>query len=277
MCRLVYILNNRHVKKLLMDFLEQSEHPAKYTPGLNSKSDAITHPDGFGLAYFNSITHRWKMIKTPKQYRAVPNLSTLLNNVAVSPLVIGHIRKQSNASAPPTLENTHPFSYRNQLFVHNGYLPQFDCISPSIKNKLINKHFLTHIKGQTDSEWMFYLFLTVMENYKYTTPIELEEMLANCVDTWLSILKGLFSQFNANIIYANKSHSVVTRYCYGASTKHAPSLYFHNNHGEHDKILLSSEPLNEHYVLIPENTVIVINHALSVAGHISPVYMRDLE
>lgn len=279
MCRIVYILNHRHVKKLLLDFLQQSDHISKYTPGLNSESDAVTHPDGFGLACFHSFTHRWKVIKTPKQYRTVTNLPKLINDVSVSSLIIGHIRKQSGEMGHPSMENTHPFTYHNQLFVHNGSLPDFDCLSVSDKKKWISKSLYPHIKGQTDSEWMFYALLTVMETYEHPTEVSFDDILFYCIETWLNIFKQLFPYFNANVIYANKSHTIITRYRYerpGIPHQTAPSLYFHTDEKDERKVLISSEPLTETFALVPENVMILIHHQSRVDGYQSPMILREL-
>jgi len=279
MCRILYILNQRHVKKLLMDFLQQSDHISKYTPGLNSSSDSITHPDGFGLAYFHSLTHSWKVFKTPKQYRQVRNLSDHLNNISVSPIIIGHIRKQSGEIAQPSLENTHPFSYKNQLFVHNGCLPNFEYFSQTDKKKWVSKGLFPNIKGQTDSEWMFYVLLTVFDTYEHSTNVSMEEIIILCIQEWLNVLKRLFPYFNANVIYANKSHTIITRYRYdmpnsGIQSQSAPSLYIHN--GDANKVLISSEPLSNNYSLVPENTIILISHLEGIAKKQVPIIMESL-
>ena len=54
-------------------------------------------------------------------------------------------------------QNSHPFTFENLLFSHNGYIENFE---KNVKNKLLNlidnKYF--HIlKGNTDSELIFLL------------------------------------------------------------------------------------------------------------------------
>lgn len=271
MCRIFYLLNSRFVKKRMMDFLQQSDHIAKYTPGIQSDSDAITHPDGFGFACFHSLTHRWRVIKTPKSYKDVNNLSTILDNISVSHAIIGHIRKRSGPYAYPSYENTHPFYYKNQLFIHNGCLPNFEMLSRTDKKKWVSKDLYSQIKGNTDSEWMFYVLLTVFDTFETTETLLLNEMIVLCIKKWLSILASLFPYFNANIIFANKTHTVITRYRHvgvmapvSEQTKQAPSLYF--NHQLGNGIFISSEPILDNFSIIPENTVIIYEHLNKING-----------
>lgn len=56
--------------------------------------------------------------------------------------------------------NTHPFQYNSYVFCHNGKIINFlkykSLILKNIDNKYIEK-----IKGETDSEYIFFLLLTL--------------------------------------------------------------------------------------------------------------------
>ena len=265
MCRLFYAYNVPYMKKKIQDFLQQSDHEAKHTPGLNSPSDYITHMDGFGLAWFNIMTHRWKSLKSPKLYKQVQSLDTKINDIRVSNLVVGHIRRQSGDAAP-AMENTHPFTYRNQLFIHNGYLDGFHRKRETMLRDM-HYEYRNHVVGDTDTECMFYLYLTFKRQRENRA---LQPHLANdqspdtiCVLAMTDLfayLRTHFSRFNANIIYANKSYSIISRYSFSREGGLvAPSLYI-NGELERGKLLITSEPIMETWTLIPNHTLFVVKH-----------------
>jgi predicted glutamine amidotransferase len=81
---------------------------------------------------------------------------------ARSRIVIAHVRDAS--VGPVTRENTHPFVHGPWLFAHNGTLARFkkvrrvrdaleDAIAPPLREAL---------RGDTDSERLFHLFLTCL-------------------------------------------------------------------------------------------------------------------
>lgn len=263
MCRLLYSYHMPHNKKKINDFLQQSDHQQKYTPGLRSESDAITHPDGFGLAWYSDATHKWKTIKSHKQYKQIDSLPDKINEIAVSNIIIGHIRRQSG-NALPSIENTHPFTYRNQLFVHNGYLYGFEDKRESLMRE-IDRDFHKCIKGETDTELMFYLFLTYKRKCEETIlPNMLDdkqpEILKKTIQMMIEYLDGNYSKYNANIIYANKTHSVILRYSHSVKKDIiAPSLYL-NGEKKSGQLLISSEPIMDKHQLIPTNTLFIVFH-----------------
>jgi predicted glutamine amidotransferase len=274
MCRILFALNQSHLKKKINDFLKQSDQPHKHTPGLDSESDHTLHMDGFGFAYFNSVTHKWKSVKSPKHYKNVENMETIINQVSVSHTVIGHIRKQTG-EAGVSMVNTHPFTHKNQLFMHNGTLFGYDTIKHKLQ-KQIAPEYRSYIRGTTDTEWMFYLFLTIKDYLEKRVPPHnsninsksvnlLEEckeapidLLASTVCRFFQHLYKQFGEFTANIVYANKEFTVITRCVksHNGALK-APSLYI-NGEVNPEKLLVSSEPILEKYKLIPEQTIIVV-------------------
>jgi glutamine amidotransferase len=163
--------------------------------------------------------------------------------MAAHSLVIGHIRKCDTTYSRVQRENTHPFYYRNQVFMHNGYLLDYAVI-----RRLVPADLRKNIKGDTDSEMMFYLFLSLLRK----TP-----NIVEAIQELFQILSSIVTKYNANIIYANKEHSLVTRYAHGP--QEPPSLYW--NRSKKGGVLITSEPVSRNYRLIPKNTAILINHA----------------
>lgn len=246
MCRIFYSLNQSNTESKIHRFLKQSDHLEKNTPGLNSASDHHTHPDGFGLAGLSR--GKWEVYKSPRLYREMANLDEIVSRMATHSLVIGHIRKMDSRYSRAQKENTHPFYYRNHVFMHNGYLRDYAVHGAALRRH-IPADLRAHIKGDTDSEMMFYLFLSILRKGK---PNILE-----AVRELFQILSSIVPKYNANIIYANKEYSLVTRYAYGM--QEPPSLYWNMN--KTGGVLITSEPVSRNYRLIPKNTAILINHA----------------
>lgn len=228
-----------------MRFLKQSDHLEKNTPGLNSASDHHTHPDGFGLAGFEN--GKWTVYKSPRMYHEIENLHEIVERMAVHSLIIGHIRKMDSTYSSVTRENTHPFYYRNHVFMHNGYLHEYSRHRAEIRRH-VPADLRAHIKGDTDSETMFYLFLSLLRK---------NPNIVESIQELFQIMAAIVSKYNANILYANKEYSLVIRYAHG--TQDPPSLYW--NHGQKGGVLISSEPISRKYRVIPKNTAILVNHA----------------
>lgn len=259
MCRILFALNVPHLKRKITAFLQQTEHIDTHDERKRK------HLDGFGFAWYNSLSHKWKCMKSPKIYTEVKNLHSIIDQISVSDLVVGHLRRKPE-DTETSVENTHPFTYKNQLFVHNGEIKGYRA-----KRDMLLRHihpdFLPHIKGETDSEIMFYLFLTFkrkLEDDSSGSSIkhknEIPLILVNATKQLFHFLCQHFGEFTANIVYSNKSHSIITRAAHSQTNKtSAPTLYM--NGGEHrTRLLISTAPLMDEHELVTENTAFIIQH-----------------
>ena len=123
---------------------------------LNSKLGAEpVNGDGFGVGWYG-------VPDTPGVYRSIEpawndaNLRELAGHIT-SPLFFTHIRAAIGSAVQQT--NCHPFRHENWLFMHNGYINEF----ATIKRDLIlavDPSLYPEIKGQADTEVLFYLALT---------------------------------------------------------------------------------------------------------------------
>jgi glutamine amidotransferase len=62
---------------------------------------------------------------------------------------------------PISESNCHPWSYGVLMFQHNGYISGFCKIKRRLQSK-IPDHLFHHVQGNTDSEWAFALFLSLV-------------------------------------------------------------------------------------------------------------------
>jgi glutamine amidotransferase len=136
---------------------------ALYTPAhslidqsLHSRLGAeTTNGDGFGVGWYDTEPN-------PGVFRSIEpawndqNLRELAGHVR-SPLFFAHIRAAIGSAVQQT--NCHPFRHGRWLFMHNGFIGDF----AAIKRDLVlatDASLYPSIKGQTDTEVLFYLALT---------------------------------------------------------------------------------------------------------------------
>jgi glutamine amidotransferase len=114
-----------------------------------------TNGDGFGLGWYDDEP-------TPGVFRSVEpawndqNLRELAGHIR-SHLFFAHIRAAIGSAVQQT--NCHPFRHDRWLFMHNGYIGQFATIKRDVA-LAIDESLYPEIKGQTDTESLFYLALT---------------------------------------------------------------------------------------------------------------------
>ena len=114
-----------------------------------------TNGDGFGLGWYGSGIG-------PGVYRSVapawsdPNLRELAAHVE-SPLFLAHVR--AAIGSPVQQTNCHPFRHGSWLFVHNGYVADFDALRRDLVLAVAPELFPA-MHGSTDTEVLFHLALT---------------------------------------------------------------------------------------------------------------------
>ena len=96
------------------------------------------------------------------------NLARLAPKTASS-LIFAHVRAStgadeegSNGGAALAEINCHPFRYGALMWMHNGSLGAWPLVKRPLASKLADRWFLS-VKGGTDSEWAFALFLDRLE------------------------------------------------------------------------------------------------------------------
>lgn len=142
---------------------------AAYHPGVTDSThcrNILVNGDGFGVAWYGTDIHKGACcfrFVTPAWSNA--NLRSIGDHVASS-LICAHIRAASSGHDPTervavSHENCHPFKYKQFTLMHNGGIPFFSRIKLSLLN-LLSEQFFSEIKGSTDSEHVFMLFLHLL-------------------------------------------------------------------------------------------------------------------
>lgn len=157
MCRIFLLWKSENATdKELKHMLTHSKHKDQQ----NADYDTETATDGYGLAGFSTQTHRWNVYKTEKPYTDDPNFSRVLDTFTQYSFIIGHMRKRPKWSTV-SIENNHPFYYKNHVFLQYGNINGLE--TPRKRTAFMHEllpEFVQNIRGTTDSELLFYLFLT---------------------------------------------------------------------------------------------------------------------
>jgi len=148
MCRLLLIKNKTNktdLTNILYEFIKQSKDGM--TPDKTDKG----HKDGWGFVSYNLghislFKKSSKYAYIDKEFKSVEN--KLLKNSG--DIIMGHLRK--SLVGKNTVNNSHPFVYKNFSFCQNGTIFNSDKIK-------INKKYKALIKGNTDTEKLFYYIL----------------------------------------------------------------------------------------------------------------------
>lgn len=140
---------------LLTDVLYTQAH-SLIDQSLHSRLGAeTTNGDGFGIGWYDAAP-------VPGVFRSIEpawndqNLRELAGHVS-SPLFFAHIRAAIGSAVQQT--NCHPFRYGRWLFMHNGFIDGFAAIKRDLV-LAVDESLFPQIKGQADTEILFYLALT---------------------------------------------------------------------------------------------------------------------
>jgi predicted glutamine amidotransferase len=114
-----------------------------------------TNGDGFGVGWYGA-TPRPGIFRSIEPAWNDANLRELADHVS-SGCFFGHIRAAIGSAVQQT--NCHPFRHDRWLFMHNGYIDDFQAIKRDLVLS-IHPSLYPEMKGQTDTEVLFLLALT---------------------------------------------------------------------------------------------------------------------
>ncbi|MBN1606066.1 MAG: class II glutamine amidotransferase [Polyangiaceae bacterium] len=111
---------------------------------------------GWGIGFNQS--GEMLLRRRPLDDREVVDLSVEARGIRTD-LLLCHVRTPKVGTL--STENTQPFRYRGWLFAHSGTVVGFDRIRPKLLD-LMPEFLRQNILGDTDSEVLFYSFLTLL-------------------------------------------------------------------------------------------------------------------
>lgn len=117
------------------------------------------HPDGWGVAFYvDGSPHLTKSAAGAMD----DALFRRVSGVVSSETVVAHIRKATQGNL--TVLNSHPFQYGRWVMAHNGDIPSFAASRAKLE-EAIAPRLRRFILGETDSERVFFLFLTELSRF----------------------------------------------------------------------------------------------------------------
>lgn len=135
-----------------------------YTPvhslidqSLHSKLGAeTTNGDGFGVGWYGTGPIPGVFRSTEPAWND-QNLHEMAGHIS-SPLFFAHVRAAIGSAVQQT--NCHPFRHGQWLWMHNGFVREFKSMKRDLA-LAVDPTLYPEITGQTDSEILFYLALTL--------------------------------------------------------------------------------------------------------------------
>ncbi len=140
------------------------------------------HSDGWGVAYYIAdAPHVIKSVMPAEKDHIFERVS----GVVASETVLAHLRKATVGSV--NILNAHPFQHGSWVFAHNGEVRNFAQHRAKIRTH-VAAPLRRYILGDTDSETLFYMFLSYLgqltDFHRRGTPVDLVvEALKKTIET----------------------------------------------------------------------------------------------
>ena len=145
------------------------------------------------------------------------NLKNLAEKVRAG-CVLAHVRGVAYSTAVEiSLQNVHPFQFDGLQWAlaHNGDLAGLTEMKPHLAPH-VKPEFLARIRGTTDSEWIYALFVSQLEDPRGEAR---EDEVFKALESTLGILRdarkriGMALSSSVNLFIANGSQLAALRYC----------------------------------------------------------------
>jgi glutamine amidotransferase len=175
---------------------------------------------GFGLRAWDPASHapdKPFFYGSPSLPVFDRNLKNLAEKVRAS-CVLAHVRGVAYSTAVEiSLQNVHPFQFEGLQWAlaHNGDLAGIQEMKPFLSKEIRPEHARC-IRGTTDSEWIYALFVSQLKDPRAQAS---ENEVFAALENTLSILRearrkiGMTLSSSLNLFIANGSQLAAVRYC----------------------------------------------------------------
>jgi len=224
----------------------------------------IRNADGWGIAHWVGVER--EVIKSTMPAFADDQFAEVASEIW-SDAAIAHVRAATIGSVSE--DNTHPFTFGNWAFAHNGTLSAFDHVSTRLEIGEFGPP-----SGETDSELVFLWLLNRMKDYgldPYEQAFSLEPLVDLLSDSVLelvdfSVLSGGSQLPKLNFILSDGKHLAASRWgnslywtfrrgirdCAVCGSSHCPSA-----DDDYRSVVIASEPItDERWIEVPEGSII---------------------
>jgi glutamine amidotransferase len=142
------------------------------------------HPDGWGLGWY--VGRVPQVVRSLTAAHGDDDFEEVSSFVTAS-TILAHIRKASVGRV--ALENTHPFEWGPWLFAHNGTIAEWEKCRASVEAE-IDPALRDKLRGETDSERCFLLFLTRLSRRCDPTAASFADAAAALAETVAAVAKS---------------------------------------------------------------------------------------
>ena len=226
-----------------------------------SRSDlkGVSHAHGWGVVtYDNAAPHAerqaWAAYRGEHFQRAASRV--------YADLVIAHVRRATVGA--PDMHNTHPFVHGRWSFAHNGTAPHFGRLKERFLNH-IAPPLRGEIKGETDSEHLFYYLLSLMDAAPQKALTAIVKEGVETVASWVAAI-DVEAKPGLNVMMTDGEKMVGVRW--GRSLYHVerdgvydceicgfPHIRHDPDH-DYRAVVVASEPLtHEVWIEIPDRSL----------------------
>lgn len=209
MCRLVAYLGR---STLLENVLVAPKNSIVMQSLHARETNLRTNGDGFGVGWYapevNSDPALFTSIAPAWNDR---NLLYLTSKIQ-SPCFFAHVRSASSGGV--STYNCHPFVYGDWMLMHNGEIYDFIRVKRHIRH-LLDDDIYHWIKGDTDSEHLFALFLQLAKNKDLHDLFVVADVLQETLRTIECLVKeyGKKGPSYFNLCLTDGRRLIATRYC----------------------------------------------------------------
>ncbi|MEM6837974.1 MAG: ergothioneine biosynthesis protein EgtC [Cyanobacteria bacterium P01_C01_bin.120] len=197
---------------------------------------ALLNADGFGLGWYHAMQPQ-----PPFTYRSV---MPMWNDVNLEPLcryiktgcAVAYVRSATPGQGVD-LMNCQPFQLGNVLFTHNGYIKQFREKLYRPMRQLMSDRAYAAVHGSTDSEHIWGLILTALEQ----PDTSLAAALAKALEQLGALAQKYDVPMAANVLLSDGQKLVGARLAFQSRP---PSLYWLRGVPQFPQaVIIASEPL----------------------------------
>jgi predicted glutamine amidotransferase len=247
-------------------------HPALVTEKNSLVIQSREHKDGWGIAAYGvdpspKVAHGVGPAHSDPDFHRVSSLVS-------SHTVVAHVRLASVGAVE--MRNSHPFLYGRWSFVHNGTLKNFDQHRKAVES-LIREDLRPNIRGTTDSERCFHLFLTRLASRSSLEETARLEQVARALAETMELVAAITDQPGQersamNFLVTNGEVMVASRRnrtLYLSDGRRAESCGTTSLHNgtQVDQLLIASEALCGNHTAwaeVSENEVVGVDGRLTL-------------
>lgn len=193
------------------------------------------HPHGWGIGWYVGGIPRVRRGILPAH---ADGAFARAARAARSRVVVAHVRDAS--VGPVAAENTHPFRWGRWLFAHNGTVARWRTVR-GVREAItaaIDPALRRHLRGETDSERCFLLFLTLLAA---RGPVEGASLLA--VRRALAETTALVARVADGPEQTSSLNFLVSDGRLLAASRRGRTLHLATLAGPHRSLVVASEPI----------------------------------